>query len=98
MAISPAVMGDFTLSSNTTLTIAADQATSTGTVTIRANNNNVDAPNKMVMSVGDPPATAQGVTDPADVTLTIVDDDPATDGDARVVDDLHRPRTVGRRP
>ena len=75
MAVSPAVMGDFTLSANTTLTIAADQATSTGTVTIRANNNDVDAPNKMVRVSGSA-SNSQGVTDPADETLTIVDDDP----------------------
>ena len=76
MAVSPAVMGDFTLSANTTLTIAAGQATSTGTVTIRANNNNVDAPNKMVRVSGSA-SNSEGVTGPADVTLTIVDDDPA---------------------
>ena len=74
MAISPAVMGDFTLSANTTLTITAGQATSTGTVTIRANNNNVDAPNKTVMVSGMATNNA-GVTGPSDVTLTIIDDD-----------------------
>ena len=75
-AISPAVMGDFTLSANQTLTIAAGETTSTGTVTITARNNNVDAPNKMVRVSGSA-SNSQGVTDPADVTLTIVDDDPA---------------------
>ena len=76
-ANSPALMGDFTLSANRTLTIAAGQANSTGTVTIRANNNNVHAPNKTVRVSGTA-SNSQGVTGPADVTLTIVDDDTPT--------------------
>ena len=76
MAVSPALSGDFMLSANQTLTITAGQATSTGTMTITARNNNVDAPNKMVRVSGSA-SNSQGVTDPADVTLTIVDDDPA---------------------
>ena len=75
-AVSPAVSGDFTLSANQTLTITAGQTNSTGTVTIRANNNDVDAPNKTVRVSGSA-GNSQGVTDPADVTLTITDDDPA---------------------
>ena len=72
-AVSPAVAGDFTLSS-TTLTIAAGATTSTGTVTITAVDNNVDAANKTVTVS----ATATGgndIPDPANATLTITDDD-----------------------
>ena len=76
-AVAPAVAGDFTLGANQTLTITAGQANSTGMVTIRANNNNVDAPNKTVRVSGSA-SNSQGVTGPADVTLTIVDDDTPT--------------------
>ena len=68
------VPGDFELSANTTLTIDAGAATSTGTVTIDAVNNGVDAPNKKVTVSADAVNT-QGVTAPADVTLTIIDDE-----------------------
>ncbi len=50
--VTPAVAGDFTLSANKTLMVEAGQATSTETVTITANNNDVDAPNKTVMVMG----------------------------------------------
>ena len=73
-AVSPAVPGDFTLSTNKTLTITAGQTSSTGTVTITANNNNVDTPNKMVRVSGTATNT-DGVTGPSDVTLNIIDDD-----------------------
>ena len=73
-AVSPAVSGDFTLSMNKTLMIEAGQAASTGTVTITANNNGVDAPNKTVMVMGTA-TNSEGVTGPSDVTLTITDDD-----------------------
>ena len=73
-AVSPAVSGDFSLSSNKTLTIGVGQSTSTGTVTITANNNGVDAPNKTVMVTGTA-TNNDGVTGPSDVTLTIRDDD-----------------------
>ena len=77
-AVSPAVAGDFRLSTNKTLTITAGQTTSTGTVTITANDNDVDTPNKTVRVSG-AADNSQGVTDPADVTLTIADnDDPPT--------------------
>ena len=72
--VSPAVAGDFTLSTNETLTIEAGQTNSTGTVTITANNNGVDAPNKTVMVTGTA-TNNDGVTGPSDVTLTITDDD-----------------------
>ena len=73
-ALSPAVSGDFSLSSNKTLTIGAGQSASTGTVSITANNNGVDAPNKTVMVTGTA-TNNDGVTGPSDVTLTITDDD-----------------------
>ena len=73
-AVTPAVSGDFTLSMNKTLTIEAAQAASTGTVTITANNNGVDAPNKTVMVMGTA-TNSEGVTGPSDETLTITDDD-----------------------
>ena len=72
--VSPAVAGDFTLSTNKTLSIAAGSTTSTGTVTITAVNNEVDAPNKIITVS----ATASGGNDvahPANKSLTITDDD-----------------------
>ena len=46
MAVNPAVPGDFRLSANKTLTITAGQTSSNGTVTLTANNNTADTPNK----------------------------------------------------
>ena len=73
-AVSPAVAADFDLSDNTTLTIAANATTSTGTVTIAAVDNSVDAPDKTV-TVSASASNSQGVTAPADLTLTIEDDE-----------------------
>ncbi len=73
-AVSPAVAADFTLSANDTLTIAAGSTTSTGTVTIKAVNNAVDAPNKSV-TVSATASGGNGVADPSDQTLAITDDD-----------------------
>ena len=73
-ALSPAVAGDFALSPNMTLTITAGQTTSTGTVTLTANNNDADTPDNTVRVSG-AARNSHGVTDPADVTLTITDDD-----------------------
>ena len=73
-AVSPAVAGDFALSTNRTLAIAAGQKTSTGTVTITANDNNVDAPDKDV-TVSGTAVNTQGITQPAVATLTISDDE-----------------------
>ncbi len=64
---------DFTLSPNTTLTIAAGQTTSAGTVTITAVDNDVDAPDKEVIVSGT--TTGGGVANPDSQTLTISDDD-----------------------
>ena len=72
----PAMTSDYVMSSNTTLTIAAGATTSTGTVTITAVGNEVDAPNR-TFRVGGTAQNTQGVTDPPDVTLTITDDDVA---------------------
>ena len=70
---SDTVAGDYTLSTNKTLTIAAGATASTGTVTITAVDNDVDADNKSVTVSG--AASGGGVSNPADVTLTIADDE-----------------------
>ena len=64
---------DYALSTTTMLTIAAGSTTSTGTVTITAVDNDVDAPNKSVTVSG--AASGGGVSNPADQTLTIADDE-----------------------
>ena len=69
-----AVAGDFRLSSNRTLTIAAGATSSTGTVTITAVDNTRDEDDKSVTVSGTAQNTS-GVTDPANRTLTITDDD-----------------------
>ena len=66
---------DFTLSSANTLTIAAGDTTSTGTVTIAAVDNALDEPDKSVTVSGT--VSHDGVTPPTAKTLTITDDDPA---------------------
>ncbi len=75
-AVLPAVAGDFMLSANKTLTIAANSTTSAGTVTVRAVNNNVDAPDKTV-TVSAVAVNSQGVENPSNAALTIIDDDGA---------------------
>ena len=72
--VNPAVSGDYTLSSNTKLTIAAGSTASSGTVTITANDNDVDTANKTV-TVSGAVSGGNGVTNPANQTLTIEDDD-----------------------
>ncbi len=72
--VSPAVAGDFTLSTDTELTIAAGATTSTGTVTITAVDNSVDAADKTV-TVSATATNDVGVTAPTSQTLTITDDD-----------------------
>ena len=72
-AVSPAVATDFTRT-GTTLLIPAGTTASTGTVTVRGNDNPVDAPDKAVTVS----ATATGghsVANPAAVTLTLTDDE-----------------------
>ena len=75
--VTPAVPEDFTLSANRTLAIAAGQLTSTGTVTISANDNTEEGPDKAV-TVSGTVAGGTNVTGPTDVTLTITDDDEPT--------------------
>ena len=75
VTVSPAVTGDFTLSGNRVLTIPARQTRSTGTVTVTANDNNVDAADKDV-TVSAVAANTQGIAgDPPDLTLMIRDDE-----------------------
>ena len=71
--IAPGVASDYTLSQNTTLTIAANATSSTGAVTITAVDNAVDAADKTVTVSGSVANTA--VDAPEDVTLTITDND-----------------------
>ena len=71
---SPAVTGDYSISANKRLTIAAGQTVSTGAVTITGVNNDVDAADKTVQVKG-AASNAVGTTGPADVELTLEDDD-----------------------
>ncbi len=70
-----AAAGDFELSSDKTLTIAAGATESTGTVTITAVDNAVDGPDKTVTVSGTVSNSIGGYSNPADVTLTIADDE-----------------------
>ena len=72
--VAPATSGDYTLSSNRVLTIAAGATTSTGAVTITAVDNAVDAADKRV-TVSGAASNTVGVTAPGNQTLTIGDDD-----------------------
>ena len=72
-AVSPAVAGDFDLST-TTLTIAAEAMSSTGVVTVTANDNTVVSPDKRV-TVSGAATGGYGVASPPPVTLTIENDD-----------------------
>ncbi len=63
-----------TLSSNKVLTIAAGQTESTGTVSLTAVNNAVDAAD-LEVTVSATASGGNGVAAPDDVTLTITDDD-----------------------
>ena len=68
-----AEMDDFTLSDDVELTIAAGMTTSTGEVTITASPDDTDSDNEEVTVSGT--VTAGDLDDPADKTLTIMDDD-----------------------
>ena len=78
-AVGPAEAADFALAGST-LTIAAGDTNSSGTVTITAQDNNVDAPDKEVR-VSATATNTRGpgglAGDPSPVTLTIQDDEPA---------------------
>ena len=71
-----AVAADFDLSAAKTLTIAAGATASSGDVTVTANDNTVSSLAKTV-TVSATVAGGNNVAAPADVTLTIADDDPA---------------------
>ena len=73
VASTGAVAGDFT-QTGTTLTIAAGSTTSAGTVTVRGNDNHVDAADKSV-TVSGTAAGGHGVASPANATLTLTDDE-----------------------
>lgn len=72
--MAPAVADDSTLSANRTLTITAGSTASTGEVTITAVDNAVYAADKAVMVSGTT-TNSVGVAGPADVALTITDDE-----------------------
>ena len=72
--VPPAIASDYLLSENGVLTIAAESTTSSGTVTLTSVDNDVDAADKTVSVKGDAD-NSLGVTDPEDLSLTIVDDD-----------------------
>ena len=72
--ISPAVSGDFTITSNNTLTIAAGSAHSTGKVTITGVDNSVDEPDKSV-TVSATVSGGHEVGAPSNHSLAITDDD-----------------------
>ncbi len=74
--VAPATSSDFNLSSTTTLTIAADDRTSTGAVTVTAVDNDAQAANKEVTVSGEVTAPDY-VPEPDAVALTIRDDDAA---------------------
>ena len=80
-----AVAGDFALSAAKTLTIAAGSMTSSGFVTVTANDDTTDSPDKTV-TVSATVSGTSGVTAPAPRTLTITDDDDAPAGTLAVVD------------
>ena len=69
-----AVAGDYTLSAPPTVTIAARNISSTGTVTIAAVDNDVDAEDKTV-TVSGTAANSQGAGTVTGVSLTIRDDE-----------------------
>ena len=73
---SPAVNGDFTISSNATLIISAGSTHSTDVVTITGVDDRVDAPHKSV-TVSATVSGGHGVSAPSNQALTIRDDDDA---------------------
>ena len=70
----PAQEDDFSLSSNRTLRFAANATASTGTVTISTIADDATEPDELVTVSGT--VSSEGITDPDDITLTIVNDDP----------------------
>ena len=91
--VDPAVADDFMLS-GMTLSFAADATASTGEVTITAVDNDVDAPDKSVTVSAT--VSLEGVTAPADATLTITDDDVTEPpGDTPAVTLVLTPASIG---
>ena len=72
--VAPAVAGDFSLGGNRTLTIAAGSTASSGTVTISAAENEVDAADRRV-TVSAGVEGGNGIAAPASASLVIVDND-----------------------
>ena len=72
-----AAAGDFSLSTATTLTFAAQATTSAGLVTVTAVNDTTDAPNKSVTVSSTASDSLNLTNDPPNVTLTITDDEGA---------------------
>ena len=91
VAVDPAVAGDFTLG-GATLSFAADATTSTGEVTITAVDNDVDAPDKTVTVSG--AVSLDGVDAPANVTVTITDDDEPVVAETPVVTLVLNPDSI----
>ena len=85
-AVAPATSSDYQLSSNLELTIAAGATDSTGTVTITAVDNAVDAPHKRV-TVSATATNTQGITPPQDMTLTVTDDENVAPTGVPAIDD-----------
>ncbi len=75
-AVSPAVPGDYMLSTPATLTVAAGATTSTGTVTITTVDNSISSGNKTV-TVSSTVGNSIGTGSVTDATLTIIDDEVA---------------------
>ena len=74
--VDPAMASDFRLSTNTTLSFAANATKSTGTVTVTAVDNDVKAADKQVTVSGSVTGN-DSIPDPDDVTLLILDDERA---------------------
>ena len=71
--VAPATGDDFTLSTNRTLSFAANATDSTGTVTIQLVDNDEPEPSKVVTVSG--AVSNAAIENPDDVTLTIINDD-----------------------
>ena len=71
----PAVAGDFTLSTNRTLTITAGSRQSTGLVTLTARDNDLDGPDKVILIKGSLSEGTTGVDAPNPGRLVITDDE-----------------------
>ena len=73
--LEPAVAGDFTLSTNRTLTIPAGSQQSTGLVTLTAEDNDLDGPSKVILIKGVLSEGTTGVGAPNPGRLVITDDE-----------------------